>query len=181
MRPEPFSDGRVTLEPADANNVHLLVAWTLDPVAQGPFKRVPDSTHQELTRLFLDTPDRRYFLVRAAVDGSPLGRFYWRAWRFRVDGASVDWELNLLIADPARRGRGYGTAVQRLAAEHLLSAVETRSVFAYTHADNVGERRALEKAGFRCEGPMPVAPHRVPAADGAWILYTRAATGRRAG
>ena len=31
----------VTLVPADARNVGLLVQWTLDPVAQGPFKTGP--------------------------------------------------------------------------------------------------------------------------------------------
>jgi len=33
----------VLLEPASEANVDLLVRWTLDPVAQGPYKRVPES------------------------------------------------------------------------------------------------------------------------------------------
>ena len=38
----------VTLEPADHQNVDLLVRWTLDPVAQGLYKRVPRMTAAEL-------------------------------------------------------------------------------------------------------------------------------------
>jgi hypothetical protein len=38
----------VTLEPADEQNVALLIRWTLDPVAQGPYKRVPALTNEKL-------------------------------------------------------------------------------------------------------------------------------------
>jgi len=41
----------VTLELADHQNVDLLVKWTLDPVAQGPYKRVPRMTAAELLDL----------------------------------------------------------------------------------------------------------------------------------
>ena len=37
----------VRLEPASDQNVDLLVQWTLDPVAQGPYKRVPAMTVAE--------------------------------------------------------------------------------------------------------------------------------------
>ena len=71
----------VKLEAADEANVDLLVEWTLDPVAQGPFKRVPGSDAAALRALFLHSADRRYYLIRDARDGRPLGRFYCRAWR----------------------------------------------------------------------------------------------------
>jgi hypothetical protein len=38
----PLGDKLVTLEPADTTNVELLVRWTLDPIAQGPHKRIPE-------------------------------------------------------------------------------------------------------------------------------------------
>lgn len=85
----------VILEPADPQNVNLLVRWTLDPVAQGPYKRVPSKTAAELQNLFLHTSDRQYFLIRRTIDQKPLGRFYWRAWRFGSSSEMIDWELNI--------------------------------------------------------------------------------------
>jgi len=84
MKPEAplLTDQFVTLEPADSLNVDLLVKWTLNPIAQGPYKRVPYMTAEQLRTLFLRAPDGRYFLIKRAADGKPLGRFYWRAWHF---------------------------------------------------------------------------------------------------
>ena len=68
---------------------------------------------------------------------------------------AIDWELNIFLADPTDRGKGYGTSAQRLAAEYLAMWPDTCSVFAFTMAENEAERRALLKAGFREEVPMP--------------------------
>lgn len=144
----------VTLEPASPENVNLLIRWTMDPVAQGPFKRVSSLSTDELRALFLAGADRSYFLLRRSSDAAPLGRFYWRAWRFCGD-PRVDWELNIFLADPRERGKGYGTAAQRLAARHLAALPETESVFAFTLVRNKAERRALLKAGFLNRGLMP--------------------------
>lgn len=161
----------VTLEPVNETSFELLAQWTLDPAAQGSYKRVPELSVEELRRLFFDDPDRRYFLIRRTADGCPLGRFYYRAWRFGGGPAPVDWELNILLADPAERGKGYGTAAQRLAVEHLLGLAETRSVFAYTDRDNVAERRALANAGLRELGLMPVVGYPIDVPPGRYVLY----------
>jgi RimJ/RimL family protein N-acetyltransferase len=160
-----LGDKLVTLEPADTTNVELLVRWTLDPMAQGPHKRVPDMTADELRILFLDNPDRQYFLIRRGADEYPLGRFYWRVWRFTALLTEIDWELNIFLADPLERGQGYGAAVQRLASDYLLARPETRSVFAFTFLANIAEQRALIKAGFREEGLLPHAHYRVHRAE----------------
>ncbi len=163
----------VTLEPADPDNVALLVKWTLDPVAQGPYKRVPAMTTKALRDLFLHAADRWYFLIIRTADQKPLGRFYYRAWRFHPDSEKIDWELNILIADPAERGRGYGTVAQALALEFLLRLPETHSVFAYTFATNEAERRALQKAGFEKAGRMPSSYYRVKLPPEECVLYVR--------
>jgi hypothetical protein len=85
----------IILEPASAENINLLIQWTLDPVAQGPYKRVPLLTPDQLRELFLHSSDRRYYLIRRTVDQKPLGRFYYRAWDFGDGG--IDWELNIFI------------------------------------------------------------------------------------
>ncbi len=105
--------------------------------------------------VFLNSSDRWYYLIRDRQTAQPLGRFYYRAFHFHDDPALVDWELNILIAEPGKRGKGYGTVAQRLAAEFLLSLPQTHSVFAYTMAANRPERRALEKAGFIEKGLLP--------------------------
>jgi RimJ/RimL family protein N-acetyltransferase len=163
----------VTLEPADPQNIELLVEWTLDPVAQGPFKRVPPMTAAELHDLFLRSSDRQYFLIRHTADQEPLGRFYYRAWRFGGSHETVDWELNILIAEPSERGKGYGTEVQKLALDYLLELSETRSVFAYTYATNRAERRSLEKAGLEEKGHLPHPYYRVRLPPERSVLYVR--------
>jgi RimJ/RimL family protein N-acetyltransferase len=170
---ERLKNAVVTLEPADKQNVGLLIHWTLDPVAQGPYKRVPTMTEEELRDLFLHSPDRQYFLITRTADGKPLGRFYYRAWRFGKEAEGIDWELNILLADPSERGKGYGTAVQQLAADSLLARPDTRSVFAYTAVANTTERRALRKAGFAEVGLLPHAYYRVELPPHPCVLYTR--------
>ncbi len=170
---KPLSDETVILEPADHQTLKFLVAWTLDPVAQGPYKRVPEMTARELCHMFLSAPDRQYLLIRRVADHKPLGRFYYRAWKFTPESENVDFELNILIADPSERGKGYGTATQKLALEYLLEQPETRSVFAYTFVTNKAERRALEKAGFKEAGLLPHPYYRVNLPPEESILYVK--------
>jgi RimJ/RimL family protein N-acetyltransferase len=167
----PLRDESVLFEPATNANVDLLVRWTLDPVAQGPFKRVPQATPAELRALFLENTERQYFLIRALPDRTPVGRFYWRAWRFQRDRQHADWELNVLIADPNRRGQGLGSAAQSLAVRCLLERSSTRSVFAYTDVENTAERRALLKAGLREIGFLPHPYYPVGPLGGRSVLY----------
>lgn len=163
----------VTLEPAEFQNFDLLARWTLDPVAQGPYKKVPPMTTADLCDLFLHSSDRQYFLVRRTADGKPLGRFYYRAWRFGGSHELIDWELNIVIAEPNERGKGYGTAVQKLALDYLLQQKETRSVFAYTYATNKAERRALEKIGLEERGYLPHPHYKVRLPPEKSVLYVR--------
>lgn len=169
----------VTLEPADDHNVGTLIQWTLDPVAQGPHKRVPVTSADELRTLFLSDPGRQYFMLRRTADGKPLGRFYYRAWRFSGKNDAIDWELNIMLADPNERGKGYGSAAQRLVAEHLLERHDTRSVFAVTSAANLAERRALLKAGFEEAGRLPHSYYRLEPVPKASVLYVRTPAARR--
>ena len=48
----------VSLQPADSGNVDLLITWTLDPIAEGQYKRVPSLSREELRLLFLSDPER---------------------------------------------------------------------------------------------------------------------------
>jgi RimJ/RimL family protein N-acetyltransferase len=52
------------------------------------------------------------------------------------------------------RGRGYGTAAQRLLVRYLFAHTQVNRVEATTEITNLAEQRALEKAGFTREGVM---------------------------
>jgi hypothetical protein len=54
----------VTLEPADHKNVELLIRWTFDPVAQGPYKRVPWMMAVELHGKVKLPPEESVLYVR---------------------------------------------------------------------------------------------------------------------
>src|SRR5262245_32160532 len=168
-----LTNALVTLHPADEHNVELLIHWTLDPVAQGPYKQVPAMTVEALRTLFLHSPDRHYFLITRTADGQPLGRFYYRAWVLEQAAGRIDWELNIFLADPGQRGKGYGTAAQQLAADYLLARPDTRSVFAYTEVRNTAERRALQKAGFTEIGLLPLAYYRIEMPEHPSVLYSK--------
>jgi len=52
------------------------------------------------------------------------------------------------------RGRGYGTEAQRLLAEYLFAYTRYERLEASTDLTNIGEQRALTKAGFTREGVL---------------------------
>jgi hypothetical protein len=58
----------ITLEPLTKDNVDLRVQWTLDPVAQGPYKRVPPWPAEKVQQIFLEAADRYYFLIQLTED-----------------------------------------------------------------------------------------------------------------
>jgi RimJ/RimL family protein N-acetyltransferase len=73
------------------------------------------------------------------------------------------WNVGVWIA-PAHRGKGHGAEAQRQLAAYLFANTYFERVEASTEADNTGEQRALEKAGFTREGVLRKACFR----DGEW-------------
>lgn len=63
------------------------------------------------------------------------------------------WFIGLWV-DPARRGKGHGSAAQRLVAAYLFEHTKTERVQAITESENSAEQKALEKAGFSHEGVL---------------------------
>jgi RimJ/RimL family protein N-acetyltransferase len=55
---------------------------------------------------------------------------------------------------PEHRGKGLGSAAQRLLAEYLFARTLANRLLAITNVENLAEQRALERAGFRREGIM---------------------------
>jgi RimJ/RimL family protein N-acetyltransferase len=84
-------------------------------------------------------------------DGTPVGGLSYRVASYGGTVANLAWNLGISLL-PEARGRGTGSAAQRLAAEFLFDTTELARVEATTDVDNVAEQRALEKAGFTREG-----------------------------
>jgi RimJ/RimL family protein N-acetyltransferase len=81
------------------------------------------------------------------------------------------WNVGIWLL-PEHRGKGHGSAAQRLAAAYLFDSTYLERVEAGTEADNVAEQRALEKAGFTREGVLRRACFR----GGAWrdmVVYSK--------
>jgi len=55
---------------------------------------------------------------------------------------------------PEHRGRGVGTAAQRLLVEYLFATTLVNRLQAVTDLENLAEQRVLERIGFRREGVL---------------------------
>jgi RimJ/RimL family protein N-acetyltransferase len=55
---------------------------------------------------------------------------------------------------PEYRGKGLGTAAQRLLVDYLFKFTTVHRLEACTDADNLAEQRALERIGFTREGVL---------------------------
>jgi RimJ/RimL family protein N-acetyltransferase len=61
-----------------------------------------------------------------------------------------------LAVDPARHGRGYGTALIRKGTKRFIEKSKATHVFAYIKADNHASVRAFEKAGYTFDKELKV-------------------------
>jgi RimJ/RimL family protein N-acetyltransferase len=62
-------------------------------------------------------------------------------------------EIGVLLF-PEHRGRGVGTAAQRLLVEYLFATTLVNRLQAVTDLENLAEQRVLERIGFRREGVL---------------------------
>jgi [ribosomal protein S5]-alanine N-acetyltransferase len=104
----------------------------------------------------------------ALADGTVVGIASWRA-QDRGGPPGGCYEIGLALL-PEHRGRGLGTAAQRLLVDHLFGTTIANRLEATTDADNLAEQKALERVGFTREGVLRGAVFRA----GAWrdlVLY----------
>jgi RimJ/RimL family protein N-acetyltransferase len=98
-------------------------------------------------------PEVHRAAILDAGDGRLLGITGWHAVGYGGTLGCVAWNIGITLL-PAERGRGVGAVAQRLLADHLFATTEVDRVEAGTDVDNVAERKALAKAGFREEGTL---------------------------
>jgi RimJ/RimL family protein N-acetyltransferase len=104
-------------------------------------------------------------------DGALVGEVSWIRVTNSPPPNGYAWNIGIWLV-PEQRGRGHGSAAQRQLAAYLFEHTYLERVEAGTEVDNVGEQRALEKAGFTREGVLRRACFR----GGAWrdmVVYSK--------
>jgi RimJ/RimL family protein N-acetyltransferase len=85
-------------------------------------------------------------------DGTVAGLASWQS-KDHGGLTGVCYEIGLALL-PEHRGRGLGTAAQRLLVDHLFAFTIAHRLEAVTDSENVAEHKALERIGFRREGVL---------------------------
>jgi RimJ/RimL family protein N-acetyltransferase len=145
----------LTLRAFGEGDLGFLERLDTDPAALGPFEwvgfRDPRTRRRRWERDgFVGAESTAVAVVLA--DGTVAGIASWRA-DDRGGPPGGCYEIGLALL-PEHRGRGLGTAAQRLLVDHLFSFTTAHRLQATTDADNIAEQKALERIGFAREGVM---------------------------
>jgi RimJ/RimL family protein N-acetyltransferase len=110
------------------------------------------------------------------VGGDPIGQVHWFPAHYGPQSASKALRLGIALI-PEARGKGYGSAAQRLLAEYLFATTNVNRLEAGTDLENIAEQRALERAGFEREGVARQSQYR----DGRYrdmVIFSRLRDGK---
>ncbi|MFI8461292.1 GNAT family N-acetyltransferase [Kitasatospora sp. NPDC085464] len=158
-----MTDETILLAPiaeADLARLEVLVA---DPEQLGPFQwfgwRDPGRFRRTWAEDGLLSDERSVLAVR--VGGEFAGFVAWR--RMNAATNAPYWNIGIQLR-PEVRGRGIGTAAQRLLVDYLFAHSPVMRLEADTETGNHAEQRALEKCGFTREGVQRALTFR----DGQW-------------
>ena len=147
-------DDEVRLRPVEECDLAALGRIDTEPEVSEPFEwrgfRDPRARRRRWEEDgYLGAEDA--LLVVALPDGTPAGIVVWK-W-VALSGPRGCVQIGILLF-PEHRGKGLGTAAQRLLADHLFATTLANRLEATTEIDNVAEQRALERAGFVREGVL---------------------------
>jgi RimJ/RimL family protein N-acetyltransferase len=146
---------KVRLRPVVESDLDLLGAIDTVPALSEPFSwsgfRDPGARRRRWEQDgYLGSEDA--LLVVGLPDGTPAGLVVWK-WLAASGPRGGCAEIGILLL-PDHRGKGLGTAAQRLLAGYLFATTPANRLEAITEIDNTAEQRALEKAGFLREGVL---------------------------
>jgi [ribosomal protein S5]-alanine N-acetyltransferase len=148
-------DEPVRLRPIEEADLERLGRFDSDPAASQPFEWTgfPDP-HARRRRWEKDGfigGDSSQLAV-ALPDGTLVGIVGWRTISTGgPEGGCL--EIGALLF-PEHRGRGAGSAAQRLLVEYLFATTLANRLQAITDVENLAEQRVLERIGFRREGVL---------------------------
>ena len=84
-------------------------------------------------------------MLAVMLDGRPVGEV--KLWN--IDRAGERCNLGIHLQSDAVKGRGIGTAAERLAVEYAFSELGLQTVWADATVKNTRSQHVLQKAGFR--------------------------------
>jgi RimJ/RimL family protein N-acetyltransferase len=168
-----MSDQHVRLRPAVAGDLPEMEKRLSSSGAAGEYQwfgpRSPSPLRSRLAEDGLLGPDGGELIVEAD-NASYAGQVKWLKSFWGPPEHSWCWTIGLTIAEEWR-GKGIGTAAQRLIVEHLFAHTRAHRIQAFTDIDNVVEQHVLEKIGFTREGVIRSSQWR----EGSWhdqVLYS---------
>ncbi|MGW2783580.1 GNAT family N-acetyltransferase [Streptomyces populi] len=161
----------VSLRPVTLDDLDLFEREFATRDGTGPFQWFGFTSARGLRTRFAEDAllGRDGGVLTITVAGAAVGRVEWFAASWGRPDTSSCWTVAIALI-PAARGRGTGTAAQRLLLRYLFAHTRAERVQAWTDHANLAEQRALEKAGFTREGTLRSAQWR----EGRWhdqILY----------
>ena len=144
-------DDKIRLRPVEERDLDALGRFDTDPAVSEPFEwrgfRDPRARRRRWEEDgYLGSEDS--LLVVALSDGTFAGIVVWK-W-IATPAPRGCLQIGILLF-PEHRGKGLGTAAQRLLADYLFSTTPANRLEATTELDNVAEQRALEN-GIRPRG-----------------------------
>ena len=144
-------DGQVALRPVIEDDLSWLASLRNDPTATGPHEwhgwSHPGWERRRWAEDGFLGDNSGTLIVLHGTDRA--GEISWR--KVQTGPIAVNWAIGIGLA-PQFRGRGYGSAAQRLLVRYLFAHTQVNRIEATTEITNVAEQRALEKAGFTREG-----------------------------
>jgi [ribosomal protein S5]-alanine N-acetyltransferase len=150
-----MADEAVRLRPIEEADLAELSRLDTDPLVAGEFQWAGFASPHTRRRRWEENGllGRDSSMLGIALpDGKLAGFVSWRTIRASgPEGGCL--EIGAMVF-PEHRGRGLGTAAQRLLVDYLFTTTLANRLQAVTDNENVGEQRALERAGFRREGTM---------------------------
>ncbi|MBR3018203.1 MAG: GNAT family N-acetyltransferase [Clostridia bacterium] len=128
----------------------LFQAWKNDPAIYAdmskftPYRYDPERVNRYFDRL--QEPNRVVFAVM--LGERPIGEAQLK----RIDRERGECVLSIHLQNDAVKGKGYGTAAERLAVRYAFDTLGMRAVLADCVRKNTRSRHVLEKVGFRRTG-----------------------------
>jgi [ribosomal protein S5]-alanine N-acetyltransferase len=145
----PMPDVPVRLRPIGEADLDLLSRFDTDPSSRGPHLASGFRSPQARRRRWEEDGWLGANSGQLAVtlpDGTLAGIV---AWRSIPTGGPEGGCLEIgALLFPEHRGRGFGTAAQRLLVEYLFATTLANRLQAITNVENIAEQKALERIGF---------------------------------
>jgi RimJ/RimL family protein N-acetyltransferase len=144
-------DGQVTLRPVIEDDLSWLASLRSGPAATGLHEWHgwidPGRERRRWAESGLLGDNGGTLIVLHAAER--VGTVSWR--KVQTGPTASNWAIGIGLT-PEFRGRGYGSEAQRLLVRYLFAHTQVNRIEAITEITNIGEQRALEKAGFTREG-----------------------------